>query len=454
MHYTHTLFKPFNGKHIMKTLIYLCCLILLISTVGCGELTLEEDDTTGTATDTTGTATDTTEVVTEEMKMILRANKTCEEKTADQPLGQELADAVFEKNLPEVKRLVAAGANINYRDTDRGGKTPLMLARPTAYVTALIAAEGLCINLIDADKKTALMHILAATSPLFPEKILEIAKVPGINPNIKDKNGNTAIFLALRIRAWFVVESIFGIGGVDMQVVNKKGNTVLHELVSHKTQLANKGDVDKVFALVGAEQEDINTFNNADMTPLMIAAYNLRAGETDLERLLKLPNIDINKQNSKGNTALHFSVQKSTNPHGPNNLTHFKGIQINLCNNDGKTARTLLQERIAKIKIKDQEIVTIEAEIVTIEAAITTLEAEIVATQDAVEIAKKRTEIAKKRTEIKNKRKEIGEFFSRFTVGRREGMDAAFWRCYGREVCGIEMCECGDDAPQCGIISP
>ncbi len=478
----------------MKNLMYLWFVILLISTVGCGELILEEDDTTslgatdttslgatdttGTVTDTTGTVTDTTktvtdttqtvtdttktatdppetatdppEVVTEEVKMIIRANKTCEEKTADQPLGQELADAVFEKNLPEVKRLVAAGANINHRDTDRGGKTPLMLAGRVEYVTALIAAEGLCINLQDPDKKTALLHALSSATLLLPAKPVAVAQIPGTNPNIKDNDGNTAILLALRTWSKPIVEAVLAIGDVDMQVVNKQGNTALHQFVAGTTSLASPSDIDRLFELVRGKQEDVNTLNNADMTPLMIVADNIRLGGDYVSRLLAFPNIDGNKQNSEGNTALHFVVQKTVISQPVRSLTSFAGAKINLCNRDGKTAYALLQERITKIEIIEAEIVTIKADIVTLEAEILALEAEnksikreLITIEEQAERDQKNLDyynnenkIKNKKTKIRNKRKEIGEKSPYFTALRRRKLDGALRGCNGALECG------------------
>ena len=315
---------------------------------------------------------------------ITDANKICEEKTANNPLGKELANAVYARNLSEVKRLVAAGANINYRDTDREGVTPLMLAalkRSADIAAVLINTEGLCINLQDSHKKTALIHVIASTSSLFPATFQSIVKVPGIHPNIKDEDGNTAILLAARSSSLTFVRDVLAIGGVDIHVVNNKGNTVLHELIENPTSLINKGDFDNLIALVGKQQRDVNVVNKAGYTPLMLAAYNAEVGTDFVAQLLLIPNIDINKQNDEGNTALHFSVIKTTNPYSPSSLTHFKGVQINLCNNARKTARTLLKERTD----------------------------------------------------------------TRLTQARREAMDQAFWECHGQYTCGTKVCDCNAD---------
>jgi len=96
-----------------------------------------------------------------------------------------LWQAVEEKDLPAVRRLLDKGANVNYKNTEKYYHTPLLKATQQAA--------------------------LGNSQQLDYDIFTMILRSPGVNVNARDKKGSSAIITAVTARAWF-----WGFGLVEL----------------------------------------------------------------------------------------------------------------------------------------------------------------------------------------------------------------------------------------------
>ncbi len=122
--------------------------------------------------------------------------------------------AAVDKQLDDVKALIAAGAEIDARE-DTGQYTPLMFAAQKddniEVVKALVEA-GANVNLTDGIGETALL--IATTSPGYNgtrgAEIIRYLLDHGADPHIASQNGTTPITFVKRVEDKFGRRAAFG----------------------------------------------------------------------------------------------------------------------------------------------------------------------------------------------------------------------------------------------------
>ncbi|WP_422389234.1 ankyrin repeat domain-containing protein [Cardinium endosymbiont of Tipula unca] len=153
------------------------------------------------------------------------------------------------------------------------------------------------INLQDG-KGNTLLH--AAVHKGLMEKVDQLLQFPGIDPNIENDDGKTALQLA-STNNYAMVMLLLEIvnGSLD---VNKKGENKVRIL--HWATYCKFPHV--VELLLGIDKIDVNAKNINGNTPLHWAAYK---GPIEIVAgLLQSPGIDVNTKNIKGNTPLHLAA--------------------------------------------------------------------------------------------------------------------------------------------------
>jgi ankyrin repeat protein len=123
------------------------------------------------------------------------------------------------------------------------------------------------------------------------EKIKELINL-GVDVNIKDKNGSTALIYASRNGYKDIVELLLKYKA-DINIKNKFGNTALI--------YALRNGYKEIVELLLKYKADVNIKDNYGSTALILASYN---GHIEIVELLLKHGADVNIQNLSGNTAL------------------------------------------------------------------------------------------------------------------------------------------------------
>jgi ankyrin repeat protein len=171
-----------------------------------------------------------------------------------------LADAVFDLELEEVKRLIKKGVDINCRNEN--DLCPTLLFLPS------LSRRG------DATKMVS--YLISC----------------GLDVNAKNILGETPLTFACKQEHFEVVELLLK-NGADVNASHNHGNTALH-------YASISGDWHTIETLIeyGA---DVNAVNNEGCTAMHFACYGKN---TKIVRYLLKHGLDINAKNKKGRTPL------------------------------------------------------------------------------------------------------------------------------------------------------
>ena len=145
----------------------------------------------------------------------------------------------------------------------------------------------------------------------------------GADVNIQDKEGETALYLAVHLNRKEIIEELIK-AGANLNIQDIKGRTALH-LAVLETRLCEYVNI-----LIGAGA-DLNIQDNEGGTPLHVAIYSCTIETKNTMKFIKA-GANLNIQDNKGKTALH------------NTAIH-----------NNKTAAQLLIKAGADLEIRDNE---------------------------------------------------------------------------------------------------
>ena len=249
--------------------------------------------------------------------------------------NNNLLNAVFNNDLPGVKKALAAGANPSRVLPPIAGTTTnsvLILAiglNFTAIAQTLIAAKA-NVHFQNSQGQTALTE---AASRGNLELIQELIAAKA-NVNIQESSGATALIYAAFDGNLALVNTLLA-AGANPNFQTNAANTSATALIL----AAKAGSEAMVKALLGAPaiSQSINMQDNTGSTALIYAAS---LGNTAMvQALASIKGIDANKQDNTGMTALMYAASNNNETINRDLLPLLKllvkipGINLNLINN-------------------------------------------------------------------------------------------------------------------------
>ena len=204
--------------------------------------------------------------------------------------------AVERKHADVVEVLIGAGADIETKNDE--GHSPLHVASISGELKAMkmLVEAGADVRATDADRDTCL--ILAACGG-YTDTVRYLAGLTEVDLNHQQSNIFTALHFAVHFKHADVVQVLID-AGADIETKNARGLSPLL-LASHSGALTTV----KMLVKAGA---DVRAAEDRRKTCLILAAYN---GHTDTVRyLVGLPEVDLNHQDRKNRTALHYAANR------------------------------------------------------------------------------------------------------------------------------------------------
>lgn len=199
--------------------------------------------------------------------------------------------AITTDNLPLVKEIIRAGANVNTADPD--GVTPLMWASiyQSLEITKLLLQAGADVNLQSPRGNSALMLAASFNNKEIVEELLKHKA----DVNLKNKFGETALFRASTLK--------FQLDFAQDQAEEGTNPDPLPQNAAQK-----HAEIAKLLIQHGA---NVNETNNENKTPLLWAVS--LPGHAPIVKVLLDAGADVHHKNNKGLDAL-ARAKKTNDP--------------------------------------------------------------------------------------------------------------------------------------------
>ncbi len=267
--------------------------------------------------------------------------------------NQEIFDAIKDNNIPEVKRLLAKGEDVNARDAF--ARTTLMYAClwENVETVRLLLERGASVELKDKDNATVLMYaiksqnieiakilldhgadihaegdaaLIYAVSKAYTKMFLFLLKHKA-DVKAKDKQGRTALMIAC-VKGNIELVKLLLKHGANVNEVSLNNWTALEYACLYGNYTIIKLLIDR-----GA---NINAKNLDGSTPLIITCRSNNSTAVIAKLLLK-KGADVNAQDAcDGQTALMIAAERDDHRTVEVLLKH--GANVNLKDKEGNTA--------------------------------------------------------------------------------------------------------------------
>jgi ankyrin repeat protein len=229
--------------------------------------------------------------------------------------------AVYNGDLPEVKRLIAAGADVNAQNDY--GATPLSEAAITGNVAVIrsLLEAGAKVDEANADGQTPLMIIARTSNVAAAEVLLKHGAKVGEREAWRDQ---TALMWAAAEGQPAMVRLLLK-AGADPNARSKVNHWARQVTAEPRMQArpaggftpllyaARKGCVECARILIEEGHADVNLADPDNVTPLLRATLNLNF---DTAALLVRHGADVNKWDTWGRAPLYAAVDMNTLPTG------------------------------------------------------------------------------------------------------------------------------------------
>uniref|UniRef100_A0A8C7EDN3 Ankyrin repeat domain 52 n=1 Tax=Nothoprocta perdicaria TaxID=30464 RepID=A0A8C7EDN3_NOTPE len=206
--------------------------------------------------------------------------------------GPPLVQAIFNRDVEEVRTLLSHKENINVLDQER--RTPLHAAAYVGDVAILelLILSGANVNAKDTVWLTPLHRAAAARN----EKALHLLLKHSADVNARDKYWQTPLHVAAANRATKCVEAIVPLLST-VNVADRTGRTALHHAV-------HSGHLEMVNLLLN-KGASLSTCDKKDRQPIHWAAF---LGHLEVLKLLVARGADVACKDKKGYTLLHTAA--------------------------------------------------------------------------------------------------------------------------------------------------
>ena len=232
-----------------------------------------------------------------------------------------LINAVKNRNVNAIRKLLNNGANVNQADNENG-ITPLIKASSNGNLelVKLLLAKGADVN--KANKK-------GETPPYFASKnghanVVQLLIEKGADVNKATKGGFTPLMGASQGGYTVTVSLLLAAPGIDVNKANKDGTTALYWATYYGRTITVK-----VLLKAGAK---VNKADKDGVAPLSVASYE---GHMDIVKLLLAKRANINQVDNDGESALYAASDAGN--YDIVELLMAKGADVNKADNEGRT---------------------------------------------------------------------------------------------------------------------
>ncbi len=242
----------------------------------------------------------------------------CDVNGRDYTGNTPLICACASDNLEVVKILLKQGADVNLCNKELS--TPLMEATKAENkeIVKLLLKYGARINEKDLEGRTSLMYACDTRQVNIVELLLE----RGANVNIEDNEGKTSILYAMNslgricylaapdtaiLNSRKIIKTLIEYHA-DVNAVDSKGNTVLRIAIEKcPEENWHSGSFYKIMELFKSTVINLEHRDRLGNTPLF---YAIQQDNSAAFCWLISQRANINAQNNKGETPLHFSLKR------------------------------------------------------------------------------------------------------------------------------------------------
>ena len=235
--------------------------------------------------------------------------------------------AISNGSTEDVRTLVRLGANINWREDGEDGLTGLQRAVGVRSMVKLkfLLSKGADVNQVDKEGVTPLMTACFAGEPAM---VVRLCQVPGILLNSQDNQGLTALMFA--VNSVQCIEKLRAITGVDWNAVDKEGYSAIMVAV----YLGNVGVVE---ALLPVSTLDLNIKISGGVSVAHIAVVS---NEVNAQRILELlckdGRVDWNIPDPEGNRPVLLALEDNK-VEMFRTLVRTPGVDTNITNSEGRS---------------------------------------------------------------------------------------------------------------------
>lgn len=249
------------------------------------------------------------------------ANPNQMEKDGETALGH----AISRNKINIVKLLLDKGANVNLVNP-ANGESPLSsaVANKSVEIVEMLLKAGANPDRANIDKLTPLGAVMGNDET--SAKIVKLLLAAGANPNQRAGLDGDMVLVSWSRQGHTEIVKLLLAAGADP---DSKDSEHFFETSLFVASRDNYKEIVKLLLEAGA---DPNTTDNHDWTPLMIASDRHHVDVIKL--LLETPNIDLNKTNDEGDTALFHAADDLESV----KLLLAAGADPNIPDHDGWTA--------------------------------------------------------------------------------------------------------------------